>query len=346
MRRARQRQLARMILVVVFVAVILYLARVVLLPIAMSAVLCYLVLPAVRFLEGRRTAKGLAAAVSLVAFFALIIGVGLWGWPRLCRDFAALSGLAPQAGVILEQVNSGWRGMMADMEGGGLMYACLSRAFDRMSEILGRVLEQSIAALPGLVGSLSLLVFTPIFAFYLLRDREGLIRLLPRSARPLIMDLNQIMQAFVRGYLLVALVVGVLFGGLVWVFGLGYSFTLGLIMLVAELIPYLGPFLAFFPCVALGLVQGRLALIKLLLIWFAVQQLENLLITPHIMSGVMRLPPFYIMLAVLIGGFWWGVFGMVLAVPLAAALRVIGNAAAQWWRMNEGVGKEPELWIK
>lgn len=348
MGQARQRRLIKIIFACLLAAAVLYLVRVVLLPIAMSAVLCYLVLPLVRYLEGKRIAKGLAAATGLAVFFALLVGLGLWGLPKLCRDFAVLSGLVPQAGLILEQVNRGWQGIMTDIQdgSGGLMGACLGKVLDRVGELLGRVLEHSLAALPELLGSLSLLVFTPIFAFYLLRDREALMELLPRGIRPLACDLNQILQAFVRGYLLVAAAVGGLFGGLVWVFGLNYSFTLGLIMLLAELVPYLGPFLAFFPCVALGMVQGHLALMKLLLIWFAVQQSENLLITPHIMSGVMRLPPFYIMLAVLIGGFWWGVFGMILAVPLAAALRVVCNAAVQWWRMSEGVGKDAELWIK
>ncbi len=323
-------------------------ARVVLLPLALAAVLGYLVLPLVRRLEQWHLPKGLAAAMALVSFFALMAGLGFWGWPRLCRDIMALGGLAPQAGLLLERINRDLPAMLTNMHSGdgGLLYVCLGQLGDRLGDILGRAVEQSLNRLPGVIGSCSLLIFTPVFAFYLLKDRESLLAMIPRDLRALAVDLNHILQAFVRGYLLVAVVVGSLFGLAVWVFGLRYAFTLGLLMLLAELVPYLGPFLAFFPCVALGALQGRLALIKLLLIWFAVQQLENLLISPHIMSGVMKLPPFYIMLAVLVGGFWWGIFGMILAVPLAAAIRTVGNAALQWWQLGDGISGEPEAWIK
>lgn len=347
MQKTRQKLLLKWLAAGALALLGLYLARVVLLPLALAAVLCYLVLPVTRQLEKLHLPKGLAAAVALIFFFGVLAGLGCWGWPRLCHDFSALSGLAPRAGLLLTSVSQNWQGMispmLADPNFSPLVASCFDHLFNRLGEFFSTLLEQSLTALPGVIGSLSLLVFTPIFAFYLLRDREQLMSLMPRSVRPLLTDLNHILQAFVRGYLLVAAAVGVLFGLLTWIFGLHYSFTLGLIMLLAELVPYLGPFLAFFPCMALGLVQGRLALIKLLLIWFAVQQLENLLISPHIMSGVMRLPPFYIMLAVLVGGFWWGVFGMILAVPLAAAIKVIINAVMSWWKLGEGV--QPEDYI-
>lgn len=339
-RMRRQKQLVKMAGGLAAVLLVLYLVRVVLLPMALAAVLCYLVLPLARGLEGVRVPKGLAAGLALACFFVLVTGLLMWGRPLLWRDFAALGQLRPMVGQIFDEVSRGWQIAVPQDGGGMLLYACRERVAVILGKIGERLMEQSLGALPGLLGSLAAAVFTPVFAFYLLRDREQLMELVPRGVRPLAVDLNHILQAFVRGYLLVAAVVGVLFGLLVWLFGLNYAFSLGLIMLLAELVPYLGPFLAFFPCVALGLVQGKLALIKLLLIWLAVQQLENLLISPHIMSGVMRLPPFYIMLAVLIGGFWWGVFGMILAVPLAAAIKVVGNALIQWWNVNDGVQPE------
>lgn len=337
----RQKQLMKMTVWAAAVGVLLYAVRVVLLPMALAAVLCYLVLPLQKKLEGWRAPRGVAAVVSLAGFFVLLLGLLAWGWPLLCRDLAELGRLAPMAGQIFDEVNRGWQNVTFNTQGGGALLAmCGTRLAEWLSNLTGKLLEQSLSVLPGLLAGVSLVVFTPVFAFYLLKDRDGLMELLPRGVRPLLLDLNHVLQAFVRGYLLVALAVGVLFGLLVWLFGLRYAFTQGLIMLLAELVPYMGPFLAFFPCVALGLVQGRLALIKLLLIWLAVQQLENLLISPSIMSGVMKLPPFYIMLAVLIGGFWWGVFGMILAVPLAAAIKVTGNALAQWWQIAEGVQPE------
>ena len=137
--------------------------------------------------------------------------------------------------------------------------------------------------------------------------------------------------------------VGLIFYLLLWLFGVKYSFTLGLIMAVAELIPYLGPLLAFVPSVLLALVGGgQGALIKMLLIWLCVQQLENLVISPRIMGGAVRLHPAYVIGAVLVWGFWFGVTGMIAAVPLAAALRPVTIFLANWWR--EGLEVSTERW--
>lgn len=201
-------------------------------------------------------------------------------------------------------------------------------------------LTRSLKLLPSLFSNLSTLIFAPVFAFYLLRDRQTFAKLaqeqLPshfcRRLKPLLAELNAMLTGFVRGYLLVAVCVGLLFYLLLWLFGVNYSFTLGLIMAVAELIPYLGPLLAFLPCLLLVLVQGKLAVIKMLAIWLVVQQMENIVISPRIMAGAVRLHPLYIICAVLVGGYWFGVTGMIIAVPLAASLAPVANWFYHWWK--------------
>lgn len=351
MRALRWKKLALGTVFTALALALLYCSQVVLLPLALAAVLCYILLPLVRRLESWRLPKGLAASAAILIFFGGLVLLGFLGLPRLWRDLSAIGALAPQATLLLSAVSDGWQEHVAPAFTEGSLGMVFSGCFRRFSAWLGEAaalwLENNLQMLPRLFGSLSLLVFTPVFAFYLLRDRaqfaETLTDALPAGSLPLLKDLNRLLQSFVRGYFYVAVSVGLLFGLLLWLFGLNYSFTLGLLMLVAELIPYLGPFLAFFPCMALGLLQGRLAALKLLIIWAAVQQLESLVISPYIMSGAVRLHPFYVILAVLIGGFWWGVFGMILAVPLAAAIRTVWQALYRWWRNCETI--QPEDWI-
>lgn len=356
MRRARGKRLLLGLAGLSMGLLVLWLGRVLVLPLAVAGLLCYLLLPLVRRLEG----WGLKSCWAiLLAYGALFGGTALaacWGLPRLWRDLAAIGQLMPETvaeGVelwerctsLLPEALGLWVGELLPGAWAGVGERLLGSLGENVTAWLGR----SLRLLPSFFGNLSMLIFAPVFAFYLLRDREALSewawRRLPwywrRRLWPLFSELNGLFRSFVRGYLLVAACVGLLFYLLLWLFGVKYSFTLGLIMTVAELIPYLGPLLAFVPSVLLTLAGGgQGALIKMLLIWLCVQQMENLVISPRIMGGAVRLHPAYVIGAVLVGGFWFGVTGMIAAVPLAAALKPTAIFLANWWREGREVSVE------
>ncbi len=352
------RFLGRILGVVLGAGLGLWLGRVLLLPLGVALVLVYLLLPPVSLLE-RRLPGWLAIILVYAGVVLLLLLLWRFAVPQLLGDFAALSALVPDtlAGgqTFLQMCGSGvshllgeavdsqmWRDMWRD---------CLVRFAAGLGEVLYGWLKSGVCVLPEVCGELSLLVFAPVFAFYILRDRKDFMRFLRRvlgrerlgAIRPLFDDINGILRGFVRGYLLVALCVGGLFYLLLWFLGVDYAFTLGLIMALAELIPYIGPFIAFVPCILLVLVQGGGAVVKMLAIWVVVQQLENLVISPHIMSDAVRLHPLYVIMAVIVGGSWWGVPGMILAVPLAASLRPVIRWLVERWRYYRR--EDGEKWI-
>lgn len=342
MARVRIKKLTIWLILLALGLALLWVCRVVLVPLLLAALLAYLLLPPVKLLE--RWLPGWLAIVVVYTLVGLLVAAGFWwGMPRLLRDFSALSALVPRtlAGgqALLQACSVGLPRLLGLSSASTVWEDFLVRFAAGIGESLYGWVERSMCLLPSLFSSLSMLVFAPVFAFYLLRDREifrrAIQRLLPEdwalSIWPLFTELNAILHGFVRGYVLVALCVGVLFYLLLWLCGVDYAFTLGLIMAVAELIPYIGPFIAFIPCLLLVLVQGRIAVIKMLVIWLVVQQLENIVISPHIMSDAVRLHPLYVILAVLVGGFWFGVPGMILAVPLAASLAPVARWVYGWW---------------
>lgn len=356
--RSILRFLCRILGVVLGVVLGFGLGRVLVLPLGVAAVLVYLLLPPVRLLE--RWLPGWLAIILVYAGVVLLVSLlGCFAVPQLLGDFAALSSLVPdtlaEGQTFLQMCGSEVSyllGAAADSEMWRDMWRdCLVRFAAGLGEVLYGWLKSGVCVLPEVCGELSLLVFAPVFAFYLLRDRSdfgcSLGRLVGEERvgviRPLIDDINGILRGFVRGYLLVALCVGGLFYLLLWLSGVDYAFTLGLIMAIAELIPYIGPFIAFVPCVLLVLVQGGGAVVKMLVIWVVVQQLENLVISPHIMSDAVRLHPLYVIMAVLVGGSWWGVPGMILAVPLAASLRPVIRWLVERWRYYRR--EDGEKWI-
>lgn len=344
MAKIRLKKLGWALLCAGLAAGLLLLCQALLLPLLLAAALCYILLPAVKWLE----AKGVRSWLAILLLYALLfgsIGAALcWAVPRLWRDLAAIGQLLPET---VSGCRSFWQSCHTELPqrlGLPALPAFMDECLEDFGQTLGQSLyswlSRSLKLLPSMFSNLSTLIFAPVFAFYLLRDRQTFAKLakgllspqLSRRLSPLLADVNHILRGFVRGYLLVALCVGLLFYLLLWLWGVDYSFTLGLIMAVAELIPYLGPLLAFLPCLLLVLVQGKLAVGKMLLVWLVVQQLENLFISPRIMAGAVQLHPLYIICAVLVGGYWFGVTGMILAVPLAATLSPAAHWLGHWWR--------------
>lgn len=330
-------------------ALLLLLCRALLLPLGLAAALCYILLPLVKRLESYRLPGWLAILLVYAGLFSLLAAACVWGVPRLWRDAAAIGQLLPETvascQTFWQTCHDTWPERLGLPMLPAFMDDCLSDFISGLGDNLYDWLLRSLRLLPSFFSNISTLIFAPVFAFYFMRDRRiftGFMRQwLPeawaRRLLPLLRELNQMLRCFVRGYLLVALCVGLLFYLLLWLCGVKYSFTLGLIMATAELIPYLGPLLAFLPCLLLVLVQGRLAVVKMLIIWLVVQQLENIVISPRIMGGAVHLHPLYIIFAVLVGGYWFGVLGMIIAVPLAASLAPVAGWLWRWWKGSRDI---------
>jgi predicted PurR-regulated permease PerM len=91
------------------------------------------------------------------------------------------------------------------------------------------------------------------------------------------------------------------------------------------LIPFFGPFLGAIPAIAIALVQSWKLTFYVILIFFVVQQFEANIISPKIMGAALGLHPLIIIFVLLAGGQLWGILGMLIALPVAAALKVIGR---------------------
>jgi predicted PurR-regulated permease PerM len=175
------------------------------------------------------------------------------------------------------------------------------------------------------------LLFTVVLALYLTIDgeriRRYLIGFLPADRHTQALDVSERiglrLGAWARGEALL----GAIIGAMTWVgallIGLPYASALALIAGIGELIPTLGPIIAAIPLIAVGLLSSPLQGLLALLLAILVQQFENNLIVPRVMSRAVDLHPVAVMLAILAGGELLGIPGALLAVPVVAALSVI-----------------------
>jgi predicted PurR-regulated permease PerM len=181
-------------------------------------------------------------------------------------------------------------------------------------------------------------VLAPIIAFYLLVDLPRLRRvtesLLPEGHRDELLHvgrrLNRAIGGFFRGQLLVALIVGIMVSVGLGVLGLPFWLLVGMVAGLFNIIPLVGPWVGAVPGVIIALTTRDVGTA----LWVAgimagAQQIDNHFISPLVMQRAVKLHPAAVLLALLAGGSLGGFFGLLLAVPTAAVVKIL---AGHLWR--------------
>lgn len=129
---------------------------------------------------------------------------------------------------------------------------------------------------------------------------------------------------YIRGQLLEACIVGILSGTVLYFIGIDYALIIGIIAGICNMIPYIGPIVGTILAVIMALLSGQ----PIMAIWatigmVVVQQVDNNLLAPKIVGDSVGLHPVFTMLAIIIGGSLGGLIGMLIAVPVAASLKIL-----------------------
>ncbi len=295
--------------------------------------LAYLIYPAVHRLR-RRMPLALAIVLVYAAIGTALAALGWFVIPRVTDDVGAFMAHYPE---LIARVN----GFMSDPND-----PIMSRLPDWMRAEIARIpaefalwvktrgIESAghvVLVLAGGFAAVATFVIVPLMTAYLLLDLEnlqrGLSSIVPqrhwRATLSFLKDVDAVVGGFIRGQLLVALSVGVLITIALLVLHVRYAFFLGLIATVGDLVPYVGALLAFLPAFAIAWVNNGFVNALLVLAAFVVIfEAEGHLLAPSIVSKTVRLSPFVVLLALLIGGELGGIFGLLVAIPIAGILRV------------------------
>jgi len=207
---------------------------------------------------------------------------------------------------------------------------------------LAPLVSPVLGALGGAVSSFLNALFVLVMVFYLMRDGprfasaiETLTPLEYRGdVRYLLRRLGMVWDAYLRGQLLLCLIMGVAGFLAATALGLPSPLVLGLLNGILEFIPNLGPFLALVPATAFALVfpsttipglHGVVFGLVVILTWTGLQNLEALFVVPHVMGDHLDLHPVVVIVAVIGGASLAGALGVILAAPTVATLRVFGE---------------------
>jgi predicted PurR-regulated permease PerM len=176
------------------------------------------------------------------------------------------------------------------------------------------------------------LVLIPVLAFHLLRDghnlRVGLPAYLPRRQRErgrlLLEDLHRILQAYVRGILILCLLFGAASTTLLWIAGTRVFVVLGMLAGLSWAVPIIGPIVAGFPVVGVTWAQCGFQMAMLVLVlYIGLNLLWSKIVFPHVLGDALQLHPLTVLIALLVVGQLLGPLGMLTAVPLAAIAKAV-----------------------
>jgi len=204
--------------------------------------------------------------------------------------------------------------------------------------LAGRVAKGVASGSAAIISTISLLLITPIVAFYMLRDWKKFIAkidgLLPRKVKPAIevqaREIDRTLAAFIRGQLSVCLILGTFYAVTLYFFvGLELGLLVGFIAGIFSFITYVGTIVGLIISLILGFAQfSSLSPLLSIAIVFAIgQTLDGYFLTPKLIGDSVGLHPVWIMFALLAGGVLLGFLGLLLAVPLAAIIGVITRHA-------------------
>lgn len=198
----------------------------------------------------------------------------------------------------------------------------------KISSRLSEATSSFFATIVGIFGGLFSAVMVLVISFYLAVQEKGvkkfLISLTPENHQHYLSDLIDRIQnkigSWLRGQLLLMFIISCLtFIGLYFL-NVPYALVLALLAGIFEIIPYVGPIIAAIPAVILAFLASPILALFVILLYVVIQQLENYVIVPQVMKKAVGLNPIVIIVVMLIGAKLAGILGLILSVPLSAAL--------------------------
>ena len=203
----------------------------------------------------------------------------------------------------------------------------------------------------GLVASIGTFLLGLVVGFYLLIDFDGVKHALdffPKkwhySIKKVCSELNTTFKAFVQGTLFIALAVSVLSWILFKIVGLPSPMLFGVIAGITNIIPYIGPWIGGAIAAIVGFTVSPLVGVLTIVVALLVQQVDNIVLHPVIMSKTVHLHPVTIMITLLIFGYFWGIIGMILSTPIVAGLKIILNAIDERYEILERLRKDEDFY--
>ena len=333
----KQWRLISLVTGLVLLCVLLWTLRQALFPFGIALVLAYLMLPMLRWAEGKlpqhdrfRNTKHIILIVLFIILIFALVGLVIWLIVDIfIGTFSLLVANAPQFVSSGIQVLRGWAEGIREMLPPTLqqhMDELVADISSSLASSIQGIFRGGILSLPNIFNPLLSLVCIPVFLFYLLKDSEKLSNdfysAIPQWLAEHIKNIANIVEMvlgrYIRAQLLLGFVVGYACFLVLFIFKVPFAPTLGIIAGITELIPILGPWIggAIAFVVTLATMPDKALWVALL--FLAIQLFENNFLVPRIHGHYLRIHPAITLVLLVLGAYIAGIWGIILIVPFTA----------------------------
>ncbi len=207
----------------------------------------------------------------------------------------------------------------------------LQNLFNSLNTIFGKTENGIFSTIINLFGGLGYFLFILIITFYLIIDKDGIKNLIhtfiplkyQNYILPFLAKAQEKIGFWFKGQIILCLIIGLLSYIGLRIIGVKFALVLALIACLTEIIPYVGPWIGGVFAVLIALFQSPFKALMVAILYILIQQSENALIAPKIMSKAVGLNPVVVIGSLWIGGELGGILGMIIAVPVAGAVSIL-----------------------
>jgi len=316
----------------------LYYASAVVMTLLVSILMAYFLDPMVEMLERFRVPRAVGTLIVLLVVTSLMVAMLFVVWDRVDAFAKAwpeyskvLKGFSEALDKRFKQVEDALKGIQPQDQTGRLVV---------QQEEPGMVRGLLLRGLGSLYTLLLMVSFVPFLVFFMLAAKQDIwhatMQLFPPGERTgvkeALEDLSKTLRGYIVGNILVAGILSVASWIFFWTIGLEYSFLLGVTSGVMNLVPYLGTVMAWVPPLVVGLAKwntaGPFLGIAAVITFFHMIAINVLI--PKLVGKQVHLNALAVTISLLFWGWFWGGMGLLLAIPITAATKVVCDHVEEW----------------
>ena len=320
----------------------------ILLPFVLGLTMAYLLDPVVDRLETKQIARGVATAIVTIVAFALLVLLLATALPLIGEQLIHLLEVLPEQIRAFYDTHSGRFEQLINTlpaEQETAIEQAITNNTVVAADVMRNIMSTLFASGAAFLNVFSLLLITPVVAFYLLRDWDNIVAnintLLPRSQAAVIREqlgkMDATISGFLRGQMLVCSVLALFYVIALTVMGLNFSVVIGAAAGFLIIIPYAG----WFTAAAVGMIVAILQFDSVTTIgiigaiFLIGQMIEGYFLTPNLVGDRVGLHPVWMIFGMLAGAVLLGFVGVLLAIPLAAIIGVLIRFAIEQYKVSE-----------
>ncbi|HOK63590.1 MAG TPA: AI-2E family transporter [Soehngenia sp.] len=308
----------------------------IMLAIILSIILAYFLNPLVNYLQKKGLKRTVSTAIVYIGIVIVLVILLISFIPRTGKEIKNLaenlSIYINNFNVFIDKIYAAYSNVLGDTpELLKSIEKVIETNTEKLQEAISNGLTNLISGISGFLSKAVTLILIPIITFYFLVDKNYFVKKvkehIPEKYKDDILGLSQqindVMNQFIKGRLFMAIFVGTMTAIFLLIMDVQFAIVIGFITAIADIVPYIGPFLGFLPAVILAFFSSPLKALWVGVFFVVIQWIENNILAPKVLGQSIGLHPLTVLLALIIGGGIFGVLGMILAVPVTAIMMIL-----------------------